>query len=412
LLWTVVVPTYLACLWVAASAYSRGHGGVVFIGGVVILAAALMCFRSGRRQVLYAVYLACLMAAVLALALEVAVRLHPAFLTGVLANHAYGGYHWYRGGIYARDLHRGPVMIPSFARAMYWNGHTWTHETNAGGYRGPRLERADAVFLGDSMIYGHGVEAAETVPAEFQRTTGLATANLGQQGTATIQELLAFHVLGRPLHPRVVYAAIHPNDVADELDIYGADELRRFARDGLVDGRWPVVAPKFRPRPWWDLVDLWPRRLALPMRVSGLFGAAARLALTPRTGPAPVDPASRAGLAAMEGEPYPAASPGARGDEALAWAANVRALADLDRACRASGARLVVFDLGIPIAFSKAVEREAARLGIAYDAAGRAAFAEAQRGTPVYLAHDGHWTPDGSRVVARALAEGLPAKSR
>jgi hypothetical protein len=69
---------------------------------------------------------------------------------------------------------------------------------------------------------------------------------------------------------------------------------------------------------------------------------------------------------------------------------------------------VVLFDLGYPTAFSKAHEALAQELGIAYNPAGRVVLEQARAGAPVYLANDGHWSPEGSRVVARELAKSLP----
>jgi len=42
---------------------------------------------------------------------------------------------------------------------MYYNRYVWTHEADALGFRnrGP-IVPADVLLLGDSFIYGHGVE--------------------------------------------------------------------------------------------------------------------------------------------------------------------------------------------------------------------------------------------------------------
>jgi hypothetical protein len=400
-LWSFLVPTYVVLIWIVASASSRERGGLTFAAALVAVGIGILYFRAGRRDVLYRLYAVTLMAASVALALELALWTHPGVLDGALANFAYGGYHWFRGGIYDRDLHRGAVMVAGFRRRMYWNGHSWMHETNADGYRGARLEQADAVFLGDSMIYGHGVEQDDTVAARFQALTGRPTANLGQQGTGAIQQLMAFQATGRRLHPRLVFAASHPTDIADALEVYDIDELRHFDREGLVEGQWPIVREKYRPRPSWDLFDLWARRLAFPLRVNGLAGAAVRTALLPR-GEAP-SPDPFAAAAALANEPFAAATAQATENERLGWSAHLRALIELRRECEAAHAQLIVLDLGIPHAFSTAVETAVKAAGITYSPAGRIAFARAAEGAPVYLPRDGHWTPTGTEIVAREL---------
>ena len=85
-------------------------------------------------------------------------------------------------------------------------GYGGTHDHEAitaqhqcGGAGGGHLDGADAVFLGDSMIYGHGVENDQTVPSRFAAHTGLVVVNLGQQGTDLLQMWLRYRRLGTPL---------------------------------------------------------------------------------------------------------------------------------------------------------------------------------------------------------------------
>ena len=115
---------------------------------------------------------------------------------------------------------------------MYWQGHRWHHDTNVDGYRGPRVPHPEAVFLGDSMIYGHGVENGETVPAQFAALTGRPVANLGQQGTSLLQALMIFERRGLPLRPRVVYAVSHSTDLEETVRCYVPEELERFVPSG------------------------------------------------------------------------------------------------------------------------------------------------------------------------------------
>src|SRR5881628_1529691 len=154
----------LLLLWLVSSML-RGKGILLVAAGGAALAGSLVTAGRGRRQTLYRLFFLTLLAAAAILAAEATLWLAPGLLKGRLANQVLSGYHSERVGIYVSDPYLGRTLRPGFARSMYWNGHVWHHEANDDGYRGPRLRRADAVFLGDSMIYGHGVETDQTVAA-------------------------------------------------------------------------------------------------------------------------------------------------------------------------------------------------------------------------------------------------------
>ena len=113
-----LVLSYLVLVWIVASAASRGEGFWLFAAGVLALGAALFAFRRGRRRPLYTLHFAALIAAVLALVFEALLHLAPRILSGHVANVAYTGYHWQRGGIYDLDDHAGPLMRPGVRRSM------------------------------------------------------------------------------------------------------------------------------------------------------------------------------------------------------------------------------------------------------------------------------------------------------
>jgi hypothetical protein len=394
----------LLLVWVVASAASRGQGHWFFAAGLAALAVALAAYRRGRRSVLHGLWFASLLAVLTALGLEAALHLWPGILKGRVANVAYTGYHWQRGGIYRLDPHAGPVMRPSVRRGMYWNGHWWTHESNAAGYRGELLDRADAVFLGDSMIYGHGVEADQTVPAAFARRTRLAVANLGQQGTCVIQALLTLLDKGLALRPSIVLLCVHHTDLEEAERYYGEPELRRFLTLSVVDGARPLVVPEYRPRAWWSPARLWAEDLAIPLRSSGILGAVGR---SVRDGDLARGGVRRDPFLPTDGDVeaiLPALDPAAPERVRLPWEANRHALAEVHRACQRMGARLVVFDLGYPRALTESVERAAHEVGAVYSGAGRIALARARAGEVAYLADDGHWSPRGAEIVAEELA--------
>jgi hypothetical protein len=399
----VIVALYLALLWVVASAASRGRGFLFFAAGVVLLAAALAALAAGRRRPLHALVFASLLGAVTALGFEAALRLAPGILKGPIANIAYTGYHWHRGGVYELDPHAGPLLRPDVHRWMYWQGHWWHHDTNADGYRGPREPHPEAVFLGDSMVYGHGVGNLETLPAQFAALTGRPVANLGQQGTSLLQSLMIFERRGVPLRPRVVYAVSHPTDLEETVRCYDPGELERFLAE---PGYRPLVRDEWQPRPAWDPVSLFARRLALPLQSSAVSGALLRSlrdgTLRLRRGQ-PQAPERFVPSEEFRKQPFGGAT-GGPPEERLAWRVQSRAAAEIKRACDAIGARLVLVDLGYPEALSRAVERLAAEIGVAYSPAGRTVLSRALAGEEMYLVDDGHWTPAGCRAMAEELA--------
>lgn len=403
-----LIVSYLALLWVLASIASRGQGFVFFATGLVALGVGLVAFRRGRRVVLYGTYLVVLIGATLGLVFELVLRLAPGVLSGHVANVAYTGYHWQKGGIYGLDDHLGPAMLPGVRRTTYWAGRWWWHEANADGYRGPVVARADVVFLGDSMVYGHGVEEEQTVAARFAARTGRAVANLGQQGTCQVQSWIRFERLGLKLRPRHVFASSHFTDIGEATQWYPADELERLLASPADAPYRPLARPQYRPRPWWDPLSLWATRLALPLRCSGVAGAVVR-SLGGR-GPAVRPAGASAWVAPSEAQmaaPFAPLQPGSSYEDALGWRVHVRSVREIKRLCDGIGARLVLFDIGYPRAFTAAIEGLAREVGAEYDPAGRDALARAVEGRPIYLPDDGHWTPEGNDDVAAELARSV-----
>jgi hypothetical protein len=398
------VAAYLLAWWVISSAASRRHGGIVFAFGLVLLWAGMRAYRRGRPAWLLRLSYLSLLAAAAAVLLEAALHVRPGLLSGRVANFAYTGYHPYRGGIYSIDPHVGQLMRPAVRRWMYWNGHWWRHESNGRGWRGPELDRADAVFLGDSMIYGHGVNEEGTVSAQFARRTGATAANLGQQGTCAVQQLILLRRRGRPLRPRVVFLCAHPTDVEDVTRMYETSEQRRFLAD-------PTYEPRVRPGPpaRWDPLWLWGRHVGLPLRSGGILGTLLR---TVREGRTRDQAAIRDPFLPREDEfsELAAAFSAQDGSAFLAVRVHEEALREVGRECARLGARLVLFDIGYPRAFAAATEALAGEIGAEYSPAGAAALRRARAGSVVYLANDGHWTAEGAAIVAQALARTAAAR--
>ena len=400
---------YLLLLWVSTS-IARGKGLVLFLGGVVLLGFALFRFARGRRTTLYALYFLALLAASTILVGEVVLRTSRGLVKGRVGNYVNGGYHDEPEGIYVLDPHLGRAMRPNVSRRMCWNGHWWRHDANAEGYRGPVLEKAAAVFLGDSLVYGHGVETGDTAAARYAGRTGRPAANLGLQGACPVQSLYLLREKGLRLGPEVVFLCVHPNDLADVRFWFDPEEIGRFLADSRQQPYLPLVRRELR-APERNVYDWWLLHAAVPLRSARLLRALVHQGASATEGGAPqaesTGPAGGPWLPRRESleEPFVATQPGASEEVRLAWAVIRHAIERMRDLGDEAGARLVLFDLGYPHAFSAAVEDLAGKLQVAYSPAGRVALQRALAGEEIYLADDGHWSPRGNQVVAEELAK-------
>jgi lysophospholipase L1-like esterase len=190
-----------------------------------------------------------LVALVAALAIvEASLRTFVDALPLALANDLASGYNARRSGIYRfqpdMDMF---LMRPHYEREMFFNGYHWHHRTDWMGFRNPEDRRsADVVLLGDSMVYGHGLEEPSTIRHHLEALIGRNVANLGIQGAGIHEEYQVLKRFGLPLEPRFVFLFFLENDIDDLVQLHTDDEMRRFLATAVDDHRTPyfdVVPP-------------------------------------------------------------------------------------------------------------------------------------------------------------------------
>jgi hypothetical protein len=182
-------------------------------------------------------------------------RQFPQTLPQALGNHLATGYHTGPSGIYRYSSElRMNLMRPSYERRMYFNGYTWHHKTDSLGFRNP-VERATAsvVLLGDSMVYGHGLEETSTVRHHLEALLGQPVANLGIQGNAIHQEYQVLKTYGLRLRPRYVFLFFLANDVDDLGAALTDSELIAFLKTSVTDHTTPYFEIDRRPARPFDL---------------------------------------------------------------------------------------------------------------------------------------------------------------
>ena len=124
------------------------------------------------------------------------------------------------GGV---DSPLGVRLTPNQERTMHWGELTHTVRTNSLGFRGrepaPRVVGEYRIlFLGDSMVFGHGLEEEQTLPSQVEtlgRETdpGVVVYNGAVSGMNTVQELAVAMQLLPVLQPdQVVLGYFVGND--------------------------------------------------------------------------------------------------------------------------------------------------------------------------------------------------------
>jgi hypothetical protein len=295
-------------------------------------------------------------------------------------------------------------MWPHADLDNYWNGYRWRHRTDARGFRNPPGAATDVLVLGDSLVYGHGVEEEQTFVAALRRG-GIGAYNLARQGDCLYDEYVLARLHVSALRPRAVVLVTFLNDFADleeyrttaqieappELAGYDYAAIAR-SRDELLARRPSRLAAALASAPSVRLLGGLARSLrdAEWMTRAHAAGTPAALAGDPLTAPF-LDPIRLARL-----ERY-----------------HQLVLADLARRLRADAVGLVLAPLPAgpdPASHAPAQERLGALLR---------RLAELQQLTLVdlapplagcaacFLPGDGHLSPAGHARVARRLAAAL-----
>ena len=167
---------------------------------------------------------------VVLVALELTLRWWPTLLGNSFANGALSRYTTRVGGIYYPDRQlRMVFMIPNHTATMFANGFVWHHETDALGFRNRPLHiPADVILLGDSVVYGHGVEFEHTLGYQLEQKSGLRVANLGRQGDCAFQEAYLLTEYLPVFKPRYVVHVFTPNDIRDLYGYLSDEAMARF----------------------------------------------------------------------------------------------------------------------------------------------------------------------------------------
>jgi GDSL-like lipase/acylhydrolase family protein len=296
-------------------------------------------------------------------------------------------------GLWVYHASRGWAPAPGATGTAFLGGPDRAEvRINSLGLRGPELSRVPpagrrrVLVLGDSFVFGVGVDEGHTFSAELARELGEAyeVVNAGVSGYSTDQEYLLFQELGQPLGASLVVLVMCDNDFAGNVQdfAYGA-----------------YYKPYYEPGP----EGLGLRNQPVPRRTRG---EEARLWLGQRSNAWNALREATRRLTGSEGWLGVARPRVTHADPVAVTAALVLALRD---AAAAGGAPLVVFNTGHRgedttrfHALRPALRREGVPL-LGFEETMALARAENPAGQWDF-GHDTHWGVDAHRLAGRVGA--------
>jgi len=157
---------------------------------------------------------------------EIAIRLVPR-LAGRVENAVFSVYGDFPGGIFFRDrITSLDLMRPLFVTSAYSSGYEWLHETDVDGFRNPPSALSPEVLvLGDSMVYGHGLNPDDTIVQRLRADHGLRAANMARPGDCLFQHYVLLRLYLDRFQPRRVILFVFWNDFHDLLEIRTPQEI-------------------------------------------------------------------------------------------------------------------------------------------------------------------------------------------
>ena len=340
---------------------------------------------------------------------EGTVRLFPKLLSPKLRHLAFSKYDTLPGGIFLTEgITRMRFMRADFTTRAYSHDRFWTHRTDERGFRNPAgLTDRRVLLLGDSLIYGHGVEGDQTV-GHYMRDLGVAAYDLSAQGQCLYEQYILARLYLEELRPETVLLFVFVNDIRDlektrrtELEP-ALQEVHSFDYE-LIEERVERLQ-RFR--------EPWPVRAALSSSIVRMI--AKTNGWRPSKPPDSIPPKSPLGLIGRDSTQGDTSVPGAVLDNArfdpLERYYDL-ILDDLSGRCRDLGVRLVLVHLVPPTQKSwRERDRAQVKLGRSLGAtAGRhglelvdtSAFFAGR--TEWILPGDGHLNPTGNRELAAFL---------
>lgn len=210
---------------------------VILFFDLVILVSGLVIyfFTDKLKKIILNILLFFFSLFICLVVVEILLNVNPFIFGRTNSTIALSKYNSYEEGIFAYDQGlRVKLMKPNFETTNFYYGYFWNHKTNQFGFRDDDTSTTtDIVILGDSFIYGHGVEQNETLDYYLEDFSKLEVANLGIMGIGTYESMILLNKFGVNYQPDYVVFFFFYNDL-HELDLKLRIDLPREEAEKFI----------------------------------------------------------------------------------------------------------------------------------------------------------------------------------
>ncbi len=169
--------------------------------------------------------------------LELTLRIFPWLFGQQIQNQLITKFHSGETGIYSYDSNIGMLLLkPGIETEVFRNGHYWIHKTDSKGFRNEKeINQADIILLGDSIIYGTGLNYKKTTAYFLQKETGLTVFNLSREGDCSFEQKFLLNKYAPELKPKHIFYFFFENDLYDLKIKLTKKEMNYFIQEQSID---------------------------------------------------------------------------------------------------------------------------------------------------------------------------------
>ncbi|MBK8307474.1 MAG: hypothetical protein IPL00_10295 [Gammaproteobacteria bacterium] len=124
----------------------------------------------------------------------------------------------------------GNVKAPDSSGVIRTSDFSQHYQLDELGFhnKGPLPSQADIVVIGDSLVFGYGVDIDQAWPQTLARLSGKTVVNLGLIGASPQQYLRIYQTFGRAFKPKIVVVGFFASN-----DFWDAEQFEHWQRSGV-----------------------------------------------------------------------------------------------------------------------------------------------------------------------------------